>query len=545
MLNVILTQAHRWVGVPLGVLFLVTFVTGLLVGGVDLLRAIDRKGQTYRSTSTAEDARALERMTQDVPGLFQAVMPTPRTPFYQARARGETRTYRIGDLALVDHEVSSGRGFYRLALGLHRTFLLGRQAGPLGISGADAVAWVTLGALALSLLGIWLWWPYRHSFRFTRTVPLGWTRSEMLRSHMTGGVVTLVVVVLLCVTGVAITYRDGARAVLGASRISDTGLRESPYYVVRDWETWLALARQEMDGELAAVSFPRGHGGGRGDPADLRYGVVDPAAAVQFRFATGSDWFGTAGSRVYVDPLQSALIGSVRFGDLPLGQRFYNLIVPLHAGRGAAPAYLAALLLCTGLATIMTFSGVVSFVLKHVKRRALPEGGGRRKREMRNALIAATAGVVLGGLAGYFLPGGGGSGSARVDGTPPQAQAQVQAEQGRGRSGMRPPGGRVGPATLGGQGGHGQGGRGGGHGPGGHGRHGAGRPAAAPGGLLADPERSLARLSVALTLTEAQQQGVREVMREHDERLRAAILAVLDPQQARRLAEIETGTARE
>ena len=312
------------------------------------------------------------------------------------------------------------------------------------VQGRSVLHTLRYGA-ALSLLGIWLWWPYRRSFRFTRTVPLAWTRSEMLRSHMTGGVVTLVVVLVLCVTGVAITYRDGARAVLGASRISDAGLRESPYYVARDWETWLALARQEMDGELAAVSFPRGRGGGRGDPAGPRYGVVDPAAAIQFRFVTGSDWFGTAGSRVYVDPRQSALIGAVRFGDLPPGQRFYNLIVPLHAGRGTAPAYLAALLLCTGLG----------------------HGGG-----------------------------------------------------------------------------HGPAGRGG-TGPGGHGRHGAGGPAAAQPGLLTDPERSLARLSVALTLTEPQQQAVREVMREHDERMRAAILAVLDPRQARRLAGIENGTARE
>ena len=117
MLKVIVTQVHRWVGVPLGVLFLVTLVTGLVVGGADLLRALDGKGQTHRETSIEEDARALEQMTQDVPQIFQAVMPTPRTPFYQARARGETRTYRIGDLELIDHQVSSG--FYRLALGLH------------------------------------------------------------------------------------------------------------------------------------------------------------------------------------------------------------------------------------------------------------------------------------------------------------------------------------------------------------------------------------------------------------------------------------------
>ena len=173
MLKVIVTQVHRWVGVPLGVLFLVTLVTGLVVGGADLLRALDGKGQTHRETSIEEDARALEQMTQDVPQIFQAVMPTPRTPFYQARARGETRTYRIGDLELIDHQVSSG--FYRLALGLHRTFLLGRHGGVLGISGADIVAWIGLIATVFSLLPgsappcIWSC-PLRNCFAVSRVV---------------------------------------------------------------------------------------------------------------------------------------------------------------------------------------------------------------------------------------------------------------------------------------------------------------------------------------------------------------------------------------
>lgn len=371
MLKRIVTLLHRWVGLPLGVLFLITLVTGLIVGGADLLRALDGKGQTYRETTIEEDARALERMTQDVPRIFQAVLPTPRTPYYQARARGETRTYRIGDLEPIDHRESFG-GFYRFALSLHRTFLLGRQGGALGVSGADAVAWVGLIATVLSLLGIWLWWSYRRSFRWSRLVPLGWTRSEMFRSHMTAGVVTVVAVVLLCVTGAAITYRALTRATLDASRIGDAGFREFPYYIASDWETWLRQARQKMDGDLTVVAFPRNRGG-QAASAEFEYGEVDPAAAVQFRFVTAGDWLGMAGSRVYIDPRQSALVGTARFDDLPVGQQLYSLIVPLHTGRNVSPAYLAVLLLCTALVTVMTFSGVLSFVLKLIKGRSRAE----------------------------------------------------------------------------------------------------------------------------------------------------------------------------
>lgn len=398
MLKRIVTLLHRWVGLPLGVLFLITLVTGLIVGGADLLRALDGKGQTYRETTIEEDARALERMTQDVPRIFQAVLPTSRTPYYQARARGESRTYRIGDLEPIDHRESSG-GLYRLALGLHRTFLLGRQGGALGVSGADAVAWVGLIATVLSLLGIWLWWSYRRSFRSSRLVPLGWTRREMFRSHMTAGVVTVVAVVLLCVTGAAITYRALTRATLDASQIGDVGFREFPYYIASDWETWLRQARQEMDGDLTVVAFPRNRGG-QAAPAEFEYGEVDPAAAVQFRFVTAGDWLGMAGSRVYIDPRQSALVGTARFDELPVGQRLYSLIVPLHTGRNVSPVYLAVLLLCTALVTVMTFSGVLSLVLKLIKGRRRTEAGavGETPGEAVGPLSGAGAGLGVPGV---------------------------------------------------------------------------------------------------------------------------------------------------
>ena len=390
MLKPMVTLLHRWVGLPLGILFLATLVTGLIVGGADLLRALDGKDQTYRETSIEEDARALERMTQDVPRIFQAVLPTPRTPYYQARARGETKTYRIGDLEPIDHRVSSGGGVYRVALSLHRTFMLGRQGGVLGISGADVVAWVGLIATVLSLLGIWLWWPYRRSFRWRRTMPLGWTRSEMFRSHMTAGVVTVVAVVLLCVTGAAITYRGLTRSALDASQVSGVGFREFPYYIASDWETWLKLAGQEIDGDLAVVAFPRTRGG-RGGPAAFEYGTVDPAAAVQFRFVTDGDWFGMAGSRVYIDARQSALVGTAQFDDLPIGQRLYSLIVPLHAGRNISPAYLAMLLLCTALMSVMTLSGVVSFLLKLIRGSQL--GGATMAEPTRDRAVGPSTGA--------------------------------------------------------------------------------------------------------------------------------------------------------
>ena len=584
MVKRICTQLHRWIGVPVGILFIVALVSGIVVGGADWLRVSDRKGQTYRQTSIAEDARALERMTADLPALFQAVMPTPRTPFYQARVRGgETRTYRIGDLGVVDRDVTpAGGGFYRLALGLHRTFLLGRQGGAFGISGAEYVAWVGLIASALGLVGVWLWWSYRRTFRWIEMVPAKWTRRRMFRSHMTGGLVALVPIVLLCVTGAAITYRGAARAVLGASQTSDVGIRAFPHYVARDWEAWLTTAREAIEGDLAVVSFPRGRGaaGAEGVPGAAEYGVVNPAGAVQFRFVTDSDWLGVAGSRVYVDPRQSALIGAARFGDLPLGQRLYSVIVAAHAGRGTAPGYLAALVIASVLATVMTFAGIVSYAFKHVRvplgvgaewRRGLLAGlfgrqsesqaaivgPGRRKApagrsEMRNVVTAVVVSVVLGGYGGYVVGVALTERAATADGGnavgPSQARRGAGGPGGPGgmnRGGMGGPGGmNRGGRGGGGRGGHSHGGpnaggggpnagrgglgRGGGPaafagrgGPGPRGgRRGGGAPAPVNRFAPADLERSLAHMSVALTLDAAQQQAIREVMQAFGDRQR-------------------------
>ena len=538
MLKRIVTLLHRWVGLPLGALFLIALVSGLVVGGFDLLRAVDGKGQTFRETSVEEDARALVLMTREMPRMFQALLPTPWTPYYQARARGEAKTYRIGDLEPIDHRVSSGE-FYRLALGLHRTFLLGRQSGAIGISGADAVAWVGLIATVLSLLGIWLWWSFRRSFRWRRTVPVRWTRSEMFRSHMTAGVVTVVVVVLLCVTGAAITYRGVARSALDASQLSDVGFREFPYYVAADWETWLKLARRQMDGDLTVIGFPRNRGG-QGPAADFDYGAVEPAVALQFRFVTDSDWLGMAGSRVYIDPRQSALIGAARFDDLPLGQRLYSLIVPLHAGRGVTPTYLAVLLFFTALTTVMTFSGVVSFLLKLLKRRKVAESpaADRIRTEMRNLVIVTIVSAALGCAAGYILAPDDDSTpdtSLEVDGAP--HPGQVGGGQGRGPGGGHGHGGR-GNAAMGGRGP----GAGGQRGPGAAGPGGRGRRAAT-GFDLSAPEESLAHMSVALTLDEEQQQAIREVMQGYSRQMRGMrrdILAELTPEQREKLGEIET-----
>lgn len=358
-----LRQLHRWIGLPLGVIFFITLLTGAALGGKDLVESFDTKDQSYRATTIEEDARAIEALLAVIPRPSQILLPTTRAPYYEARARGESLALSIGELETLEYDTGPRSEIFSWFLSLHRNLDLGSDAFH-GVRGADIVAWASLFAIGISLVGLYLWLPTWRQFSIRDLWPRGWHRSKLLKSHLAGGVVTLLAIVVLALSGAGITYREVARDTLGAERFSDTGLRAVPLYLAEDWTVWLETALAEMpDGRLATIGFPRRAGG------EPDWGTVNPAVALQFRFVTDADWLGVAGSRVYIDPGQSALLGAAPFGALPLGQKLYQLMVPVHTGRGTSREYLAVIVFLTAIATIMTFAAVVSYAVKLARHR--------------------------------------------------------------------------------------------------------------------------------------------------------------------------------
>ncbi len=179
---------------------------------------------------------------------------------------------------------------------------------------------------------------------------------------------------------------------------------------------------------------------------------------------------------------------------------------------------------------------------------------------MRNLILTAIASAALGCVAGYALAPDSERGTNPALATDGGA-GLGPAEAGRGRgpaTGM----GHGGPGMGGGRDGHGHGGgpnagpggRGGragafaGRGPGvrglrGRGAGGPGRARRPPTGFdLAELERSLAHMSVELTLEDAQQQVIRNVMQEYRRRIREfreAILAELTTEQREMLRTVQ------
>jgi len=94
-----LVTSHRWVGFPVGILFVVLFGTGFITAIDELLiRFNDEQTShsfTYRQTSIEEDANFLTRFTENKQNLSRAFMPTRSSPYYQLASRNERWLYSI------------------------------------------------------------------------------------------------------------------------------------------------------------------------------------------------------------------------------------------------------------------------------------------------------------------------------------------------------------------------------------------------------------------------------------------------------------------
>lgn len=208
--NTILIKLHRWLGFPLGVFFIVTLLTGILTGLEDYLILIEDYDQEYTQLSNTEIAHAVSVLTTRHPSMRQLVIPKESVPYFKVRLRGESYTYAIEDLALIEHQISNRNGFWSFILRWHRNYNLGRTK-HLGLSGSEWVAWVGLLAAFISLLGLYLWWPHKRTFKLKRLIPNNNKISSYYFSHLSSGVVTLAVILIFTLTGAAITYRSVAK----------------------------------------------------------------------------------------------------------------------------------------------------------------------------------------------------------------------------------------------------------------------------------------------------------------------------------------------
>lgn len=356
-----LVTLHAWLGFPLGLLFIVTFGTGGLTAIDDLIERFEQKKKSsayvFRPTTLTEDANALTIITKNNKNLRKIILPTPDTPYYQAITRDDLWTYSIDDLNQVIHTEKKKDGFFDTVLSLHRNYLLGSK-GLWGINGKYYVAWVGLIALFISLLGLWLWWPLRKTFKTKNVVPLGTKRKHFYYSHMTSGVIVLIVIVLFSVTGASISYRAIAQQLLGVERDKPSAIE--PLELASGWQPWLqaAYAKMPNDSRLEQIRLPK-----QKKPNDANKNNTPPML-IKLRFSTPGDWLDLASSSVEIDKKSSTLVNMTLFSQQPLGEKIYSILAPLHIGTRLPIFYVITILILTCLGTVMVFSGLSSFITK-------------------------------------------------------------------------------------------------------------------------------------------------------------------------------------
>lgn len=373
-----LITLHRWLGVPLGLLFIVTFGTGCLTAVDELLQRVNQQqlsgNYTYFATTIEQNAAAIEKITEGKAGIRAVTLPTPAKPYYQVVARGETWTYAITNLDNATHN-QTGDGFFHTVLDLHRHFLLGKD-GLFGVPGKEYVAWVGLLALLLSLLGLWLWWPSKKTFKVKDILPRGKKRKHFYYSHMTSGVVVLVVIVLLGLTGASITYRTIAQQIFGVDRDKPSAI--DPIVLAPTWQAWVSAAQAAMPegAQLETIRFPRQP---RTPPTDAKNtskkpssnvttkSVEEPEQILDFKFHAQGNWLGIASSSVKIDKTTSTLKDVILFSEQTFGEKIYSILIPLHTGMRLPAIYTLVLLAMSFFGTAMVFSGLVSFATKKRK----------------------------------------------------------------------------------------------------------------------------------------------------------------------------------
>ena len=384
----VLKKIHRWLGFPIGLIFLITFGTGFLTSIDELLSRtakLPQHSEPYQAPSLVQQAEAISYFENQHKDIRQIILPTPSKPYYQVAKRGESYFYHLSSLEEIGHVTKSREGFFQTVLQLHRNLLLGKE-GFLGIKGAHYVAWVSLIALAISLLGIYIWWPLRRTFAWRDALPQGTKRKNWYYSHMTAGIMSVAVILMLALTGAAITYRDVAKSVLGVNN-NEKSPTQHATTLDNNWHSWLSHAQQNWpDAKIAYIQFPRStpakgaaNNNRKADAAQVKNNKNlkqtqttsrtknNSEAIITLRLLTPQDWFGLPSSKVYINRKKSQVTGSDFFSESSFGEKLYSIIVPLHTGRNLSAIYVAVLMLLSIIGTVMVLSGVVSFVQKKRK----------------------------------------------------------------------------------------------------------------------------------------------------------------------------------
>jgi len=193
-----------------------------------------------------------------------------------------------------------------------------------GESGERVVGVAGLAGAVLCLTGVIVWFPAWRSFA-GKVWPKSATRRDLVASHRDLGVLMVVPVFVLCLTGGMIVYNDTSKGLLTGLAPGGIEAGKPPQAGVGDIDWPVALAG-------AQAAFPR---------ATLRLASWPsaPGAPAVIRMKQPAEWHPNGRTLVYIDPATSKVVGTLDAQALGPGARLQNALYPIHAASAGGRLY--------------------------------------------------------------------------------------------------------------------------------------------------------------------------------------------------------------
>lgn len=335
----LLKTLHNWLGFFISLIMLVVLTTGIYLGGVDLLKRLDSKGQVYSELTHEQKAEIAANVLANYPDATGVKLPTEMTPYVDAYSREES-IFLSSELKEIGTQLKSDNEVWRFIFFFHRNFQLSDP-------GKHANAISAILVTVIIFIGLYLWWLIRRGFKWKHTLPKNGKNSALIKSHIQLGLIFSVPLLIMSVSGAYITYGSWGSSTLDDNRLKPTLAQPGA------WEAQIAAAQKIWpNSELVSVSKPRKPEEGS-YIYSLSFNGDNPLGLLQ------TD---TINIDLYTGKLESAQT----FSDKGLAYQAKYSARFLHDGARMPTWYLLMLIISSVVGTLMVGFVLVTFVRKEI-----------------------------------------------------------------------------------------------------------------------------------------------------------------------------------
>ncbi|MBX3737576.1 MAG: PepSY domain-containing protein [Candidatus Didemnitutus sp.] len=348
---------HLWAGLGLGALLLVVSLTGaLLVFRSNLERRLDPQRWivvpgTARLAPEELVARAVAaHPTGELESLrYFGDATAPFLVYFSNKDYVHLNPY-TGEVLGVRARYGEGFGWIE---GLHKYFQIAPSSIGETISGYNALAFVLIVAT-----GVVLWWPATRR-ALVAGLTLNWKltgRPWNLSLHKTVGIYAALVLAVLALTGspISLDWLKNALYPLTGSTKAAPPLARTPGAKSFVGFNRIAAAMAEHFPTARETYLPLPKKGGVVSAYSIEAGAAHPNAR----------------SYAYWDGASGALLRAQPYATAPTGLRVYYFMMSLHTGVWGGPAMQLVLLLGALSVSLLTYTGVASWLRRRANRTA-------------------------------------------------------------------------------------------------------------------------------------------------------------------------------